>query len=63
MWQCIPVVTALGRWRQEDQKFRFILSYNGDQPGIHKTLSQKCLKSTVAPTCNPSTWGMEEVGD
>lgn len=26
-WRHIPVVPALGRWRQEDEKFKIIFSY------------------------------------
>lgn len=26
LWQCTPVVLALGKWRQKDQEFKIILS-------------------------------------
>lgn len=26
-WGCTPIILALGRWRQEDQKFMFILGH------------------------------------
>lgn len=39
---CTPVISALRKWEQEDQKFKVILFYitNSGQPGIDQTLSQ-----------------------
>lgn len=44
---CIPLIPTLRKWKQEDQKFKAILSYkvflhykaSSDQPGIHETPS------------------------
>lgn len=56
---CVPVVTALGRWKQENPKFRVILDYKKgvqDQPEILR------LQEIIVPALEATEPGRKECG-
>lgn len=43
LWYHMPIITTIGRWRQEDHIFKVIFCYirSWSQPGPHETLERE----------------------